>query len=173
MINTFKFHKSLILEKMFSSLVIFIYLISLLIDLSMPNKLTEKWQQLRLDFITAKRDKTIAENHVGVYLTQLNEGIDECMNKHPEHNDSIDEFLECADTLYSDKYNAHLLKEIQAYQGNIEKRYEVKAPTTPKMMQILKRKHDKRANLSDIKKLENIVDEFRKNIFDYFIKVCK
>ncbi|TNN21386.1 hypothetical protein EWB00_009660, partial [Schistosoma japonicum] len=67
----------------------------------------------------------------------------ECMNKHPEHNDSIDEFLECADTLYSDKYNAHLLKEIQAYQENIEKRYEVKVPTTSKMMQILKRKHDK------------------------------
>ncbi|KAH8858743.1 hypothetical protein KSF78_0008997 [Schistosoma japonicum] len=65
------------------------------------------------------------------------------------------------------------ISKIQAYQGNIEKRYEVKVPTTSKMMQILKKKHDKRANLSDIKKLENIVDEFRKNIFDYFIKVCK
>ncbi|KAH8858745.1 hypothetical protein KSF78_0008997 [Schistosoma japonicum] len=85
------------------------------------------------------------------------------------------------------------ISKIQAYQGNIEKRYEVKVPTTSKMMQILKKKHDKRvpsqytnetcydsftldfqrANLSDIKKLENIVDEFRKNIFDYFIKVYK
>ncbi|KAH8858736.1 hypothetical protein KSF78_0008993 [Schistosoma japonicum] len=90
----------------------------------------------------------------------------ECMNKHPEHNDSIDEFLECADTLYSDKYNVHLLKEIQAYQENIEKRYEVKVPTTSKMMQILKKKHDKRVPSQYTRETcyDSFTPEFQSNI---------
>ncbi|KAH8858735.1 hypothetical protein KSF78_0008993 [Schistosoma japonicum] len=156
----------MIADKMFLSLVIVIYLLCSLIDSSMPNQLTEKWQQLRQDFITAKRDKIIAGIYVGVYLTQINEGIDECMNKHPEHNDSIDEFLECADTLYSDKYNVHLLKEIQAYQENIEKRYEVKVPTTSKMMQILKKKHDKRVPSQYTRETcyDSFTPEFQSNI---------
>ncbi|KAH8858744.1 hypothetical protein KSF78_0008997 [Schistosoma japonicum] len=65
------------------------------------------------------------------------------------------------------------ISKIQAYQGNIEKRYGVPSQYTNETCYDSFTLDFQRANLSDIKKLENIVDEFRKNIFDYFIKVCK